>query len=183
MKRELDEIEAEMGPRPFSLWEQVALLNRTMGKERTLKVGDRVKTIDGKVGVIHECSPCDQYWIDFGDGEGYDAYTPWQLQCIPVEPERVCDPSWAQRAGMGPDNPICKRKEGCAYPKELKGIKCTTSACEFCGTADRAWYAVGKSKNGGYPLISGQFSDKATAEALAEAWGGVALRWQDGVQG
>ena len=50
------------------------------GKERTLKVGDRVKTIDGKVGVIHECSPCDQYWIDFGDGEGYDAYTPWQLQ-------------------------------------------------------------------------------------------------------
>jgi hypothetical protein len=82
MKRELDEIE--------------------MGKERTLsnwihalRAGDRVRTIDGKVGNI-TCvmratdEATRRAWFDVYDVDGTGgSYFGWQLEPIPVEPERV----------------------------------------------------------------------------------------------
>jgi hypothetical protein len=84
MKRELDEIEMELG------------------KERTLKVGDRVKTIDGKVGVIERKSVLfemfEQREVDLVNGLWWDA-----RQLIPVEPERVKEdafPQWHPPCGF-----------------------------------------------------------------------------------
>ena len=60
-----------------------------MGKERTMKIGDDVKTNEGKVGRILVDEWHDDirvFTVDVGKG-GCRVYLGWQL--FPVEPERV----------------------------------------------------------------------------------------------
>src|SRR5574343_1664382 len=70
MNRDLDEIEAELG------------------KERTLKVGDKVK-IEGREGkIIHECQALLGRWHVEYEGIPGTCFVSASV-CIPVEPERV----------------------------------------------------------------------------------------------
>jgi hypothetical protein len=156
----LDEIEAEMGPRPFSLWEQVALLNRTMGKERTLKIGDKVK-VDGKtVEVSQKCIAFEGRWhVKYGVD-----LTPCcvaELQCIPVEPERVkwyYRMSCATRSCAANDEGMCNVSiNGLATCSKHQWPKPSPGLLQRMGMAtweeeEKDWFVVGKARNDGHPM-------------------------------
>ena len=174
MNRDLDEIEAELG------------------KERTLKVGDRVRTYyTRKEGVI--VGPCPRHsgnWhVDVGDGT-CNVKCAAECNLTPVEPERVkwyYRMSCATRSCAANDEGMCNVSiNGLAtcskhqWPKPSPGLLQRMGMCVW-GAKD--WYVVGKARNDGHPIISSRFMTEDEATSLALGWQGIALRWSQGVQG
>ncbi|MFA5377826.1 MAG: hypothetical protein WC455_18895 [Dehalococcoidia bacterium] len=167
MTRDLDEIEMEMG------------------KERTMKVGDRVRTIDGKMGEI-KCSnyPIASLWIPAE--KRWREYLEWQLECIPVEPERVkgrCVYSYCSHKSDGPN--WCA---GCEY--WVSGSFPSPGLLQRMGMAtwdDAGWFVVlyEPTRKGAKMLVTTDLGLKTEQEArswVREGPNRRAFRWQDGLR-
>src|SRR5574343_1147629 len=164
MNRDLDEIEAELG------------------KERTLKVGDKVK-IEGREGkIIHECQALLGRWhVEYEGIPGTCCVS--ASVCIPVEPERVkwyYRMSCATRSCAANDEGMCNVSiNGLAtcskhqWPKPSPGLLQRMGMCVWaCDAKD--WCV----------FFQPALMTEAEAHDFASRYKSAKVfRWQDGVQG
>src|SRR5574343_488007 len=167
MNRDLDEIEAELG------------------KERTLKVGDKVK-IEGREGkIIHECQALLGRWhVEYEGIPGTCCVS--ASVCIPVEPERVkwyYRMSCATRSCAANDEGMCNVSiNGLAtcskhqWPKPSPGLLQRMGMCVWPSEA-RDWFCISQFWPSAHSMTETEAKEMCRGESLR------AFRWSQGVQG
>jgi hypothetical protein len=163
------------------------------GKERALKIGDKVRTSDGLEGVVVERSAMTpwQWWVLIGHCTArYNADT-----LIPVEPERVVEvhPAGSRCANVLCDyylqgtcslvwsNGDCNRRVGGASPGLLQRMGMAT------WEEEDDWFVVRYEPDNGHRMgvvtDLGPRSKDDAASWLLNLPTRRLFRWSDGVQG
>ena len=158
------------------------------GKERTLKVGDRVRTYyTRKEGVI--VGPCPRHsgnWhVDVGDGT-CNVKCAAECNLTPVEPERVkwyYRMSCATRSCAANDEGMCNVSiNGLAtcskhqWPKPSPGLLQRMGMATWPSEA-RDWFCISQFWPSAHSMTETEAKEMCRGESLR------AFRWSDGVQG